>query len=71
MPYRPRFDAPGSRRYMEVRGFERRPIFRDDTDRADCLARLSALVQQVWAGIAYLWVEVCGHPASGDSLGVQ
>ena len=30
-----------------VRGIERRAIFRDDADRADCEARLAALVQDI------------------------
>ncbi len=40
---RPEPSASVLQRVM-VRGLERRPIFRDDLDQADCLARLAAVV---------------------------
>ena len=40
MPRQPRLDAPGTLHHVMVRGIERRAIFRDDTDRADFVARL-------------------------------
>lgn len=42
MPRQPRLDAPDTLHHVMVRGLERRAIFRDDTDRADFVARLAA-----------------------------
>jgi putative transposase len=44
MPRQPRLDAPGLLHHVMVRGIERRALFRDDTDRADFVGRLAALV---------------------------
>ena len=44
MPRQPRVDAPGTLRHIMVRGIERRPIVRDDPDRADFVGRLATLV---------------------------
>ena len=46
MPRGPRLDAPGVLHHVMVRGLERRPIFREDTDRADFIARLARLAAQ-------------------------
>ncbi len=43
MPRQPRLDAPGVLHHVMVRGIERRPIFHDDADRADFLARLASI----------------------------
>ncbi len=43
MPRQPRLDAPGALRHVMVRGLEHRSILRDDTDRADFVARLAAV----------------------------
>ena len=43
MPRGPRLDAPGVLHHAIVRRIERRPIFRDDGDRRDFVARLAAL----------------------------
>ena len=53
MPRQVRLDAPGIQHYVVVRGFERRPIFREDVDRRDFYTRLE--------GLAYLALEVCGY----------
>ena len=45
MPRGPRLDAPDVLHHVMVRGIERRPIFRDDADRADFVARLAELAQ--------------------------
>jgi len=46
MPRQARLDAPGTLHHVMVRGIERRNIFRDDTDRADFVARLVTLVER-------------------------
>jgi putative transposase len=43
MPRGPRLNAPDTLHHVMVRGIERRPIFRDDEDRVDFLARLAAV----------------------------
>jgi hypothetical protein len=40
MPRQPRLDAPDGLHHVRVRGLQRAAIFRDDTDRADCVACL-------------------------------
>jgi hypothetical protein len=35
MPCGPRLNAPGALRHVMVRGMDRRPIFREDTERVD------------------------------------
>ena len=47
MPRGPRDDAPGVAHHVMMRGIERRPIFRDDSDRAEFLRRLSWLVPEL------------------------
>jgi len=39
MPRKARIDAPGAVHHIIIRGIERRPIFRSDSDRADLLQR--------------------------------
>jgi len=43
MPRQVRLDAPATLHHMMVRGIEHRPIFRDDGDRTDFMARLAAV----------------------------
>ena len=43
----PRIDAPGAFRHIVIRGFERKAIFKDDTDREDFIERLSRLLQEM------------------------
>jgi len=46
MPRQPRLDAPDVIHHVMVRGLERRALFRDDTDRADFVARLARLAER-------------------------
>lgn len=60
MPRGPRLDAPGVLHHVMVRGIERRPIFRDDRDRRDFVARLAALAEaRAWA--VYAWALLPNH----------
>src|SRR3990172_6317264 len=68
MPRGPRLDAPGVLHHVMVRGIERRPIFRDDRDRRDFVARLAALTDaKAWE--VYAWALLpkpicwCGRAA--------
>jgi REP element-mobilizing transposase RayT len=54
MPRQARLDAPGTLHHVMVRGLERRVIFRDDTDRADFVARLATLAER-GALAVYAW----------------
>ena len=60
MPRGPRLDAPGTLHHVMVRGIERRPIFRDEEDRADFVARLAALADQ-GALTVYAWALLPNH----------
>ncbi|MBI4735992.1 MAG: transposase [candidate division NC10 bacterium] len=60
MPRQPRLDAPGVLHHVMVRGIERRPIFRDDADRADFVARLGALAT-AGALTVYAWALLPNH----------
>ena len=60
MPRGPRRDAPGILHHGMVRGLERRAIFRDDRDRANCLERLARLVA-AGAGTVYAWARLTTH----------
>lgn len=60
MPRGPRLDAPGVLHHVMVRGIERRPIFRNETDREDFVARLAALVE-VGALAVYVWALLPTH----------
>lgn len=55
MPRQPRLDAPTTLRHEMARGIERTAVFRDDTDRADFLARLAALAE------ALTWIAGLGR----------
>ncbi len=46
MPRQARLDAPHTLHHVMVRGIERTALFRDDTDRADFVARLAGLAAQ-------------------------
>ena len=60
MPRGPRLDAPGVLHHVMVRGIERQPIFLDDRDRHDFVARLAALAEgQAWA--VYAWALLPNH----------
>ena len=60
MPRQPRLDAPGVLHHVMVRGIERRPIVRDDADRADFVRRVAALVE-VGALMVYAWALLPNH----------
>jgi putative transposase len=60
MPRQPRLDAPGVLHHVMVRGIERTSLFRDDTDRADFLARLAAQAEG-GALIVYAWALLPNH----------
>jgi putative transposase len=58
MPRGPRVDAEGALYHVICRGVERRPIFRDDTDRSGFLARLERLVVEEGASLfAYVLLD--------------
>ena len=60
MPRGPRLDAPGVLHHVMVRGIERWPIFRDDRDRRDFVARLATLTgAQAWE--VYAWALLPNH----------
>ena len=60
MPRQPRLDAPGTLHHVMVRGLERRPIFREDADRADFVARLARLAEQGTLTV-YAWALLPNH----------
>ncbi len=60
MPRQPRLDGPHTLHHVMVRGIERRALFRDDTDRADFLARLAPLAAQ-GALTVYAWALLPNH----------
>ncbi len=60
MPRGPRLDAPGTLHHVMVRGIERTTIFRDDTDRAEFLARLASGVER-GAATVYAWALLPNH----------
>lgn len=60
MPRGPRLDAPGTLHHVMVRGIERRPIFRDDRDRADFVQRLATLAASGAIQI-YSWALLPNH----------
>jgi REP-associated tyrosine transposase len=60
MPRQPRLDAPEILHHVMVRGLERRVLFRDDTDRADFVARLARLAEQ-GALTVYAWALLPNH----------
>src|SRR3972149_11977881 len=60
MPRGPRLDAPGTLHQVRMRGIERRPIFRDDQDRADFATRVAALAT-AGAWTVYDWALLPNH----------
>lgn len=60
MPRGPRLDAPGTLHHIMVRGIERTTIFRDDTDRAEFLARLAGVVERGALSV-YAWALLPNH----------
>ena len=60
MPRQARLDAPNTLHHVMVRGLERRPIFTDDVDRADFVARLGALAE-AGALTVYAWALLPNH----------
>ena len=60
MPRQARLDAPGVLHHVMVRGLERRVIFRDDSDRADFVARLATLAE-AGALTVYAWALLPNH----------
>ena len=49
MPRRPRFDLPGTLHHVCVRGVDGQPIFRDDADRHDLVARFERWLEEFGA----------------------
>ena len=60
MPRGPRLDAPLGLYHVIARGIERRPLFRDDHDRAAFLSRLDRLVHATASPI-YAWALLSNH----------
>ena len=60
MPRQPRLDAPETLHHVMVRGLERGVLFRDDTDRADFVARVAALAER-GALTVYAWALLPNH----------
>jgi REP element-mobilizing transposase RayT/transcriptional regulator with XRE-family HTH domain len=60
MPRQARLDAPETLHHVMVRGIERTAVFRDDTDRADFLARLATFAAQ-GAWTVYAWAFLPNH----------
>ena len=60
MPRRARLDAPDTLHHVMVRGIERTALFRNETDRADFVARLARLAEQ-GALTVYAWVLLPNH----------
>jgi REP-associated tyrosine transposase len=60
MPRQARLDAPDTLHHVMVRGIERTVVFRDDTDQADFVTRLAALVGQ-GALTVYAWALLPNH----------
>ena len=60
MPRGPRLDAHGTLHHVMVRGIERRPLFRDDSDREDFVRRLERFAQ-AGAVTVYAWALLPNH----------
>ncbi len=60
MPRKARIDAPGAVQHIIVRGIERKKIFRNDADRSNFLARLSAIVSETRT-TCYGWALIPNH----------
>ncbi len=63
MPRQARLDAPHTLHHVMVRGIERTALFRDDTDRADFVARLAALAEQGAVSVC-AWALLPNHAIS-------
>jgi len=70
MPRPPRLDAPEVRHHGMVRGIERRAIFRDETARADFVARLPRLVERGSLTV-YAWALLPNHAHRGTGAFVE
>ena len=51
MPRQPRLDAPGLLHHVIIRGIERFPIVKDDSDRLDFASRLGRLSEERMHGV--------------------
>ena len=60
MPRHARLDAPHTLHHVRVQGLERRAIFADEADRADCLGRCAALAD-AGALTVYAWALLPNH----------
>ena len=60
MPRQARLDAPGTLHHVMVRGIERCPIFREETDRGEFVDRLADLREQ-GALTVYAWALLPNH----------
>lgn len=60
MPRGPRLDTAGVLHHVMVRGLDRQPIFRNDSDRDDFVERLAILVR-VGARSIYAWALLPNH----------
>lgn len=60
MPRQARIDAPGALHHIIMRGIEKRPIFRDDQDRDNFLARLGLILSET-STPCYAWALMYNH----------
>ena len=60
MPRHARLDAPGALHHVICRGIERRPIVRDDTDRAAFIARMGQVLAATGTP-CYAWAILPNH----------
>ena len=60
MPGKARIDAPGALHHVNVRGIERRKIFRSDYDRKNFLDRLGELILETQTD-CFAWTLIPNH----------
>jgi len=60
MPRQARIDAPGAFHHIICRSFERRNIFKDNTDRNQFLERLGLVLQKT-STPCYCWALILNH----------
>jgi REP element-mobilizing transposase RayT len=60
MARKPRWDAPGAVHHVMVRGIERRPLFHDDADRRNLVARMEEVMPECGAS-CFGWVLMANH----------
>ena len=60
MPRQARLDSPGTLHHVMIRGTERAPIFRDDTDRGDFVSRMRKLTRETGTKVA-AWSLMRNH----------